>query len=313
MEALVKTSSHSISSKQAWLDERRKGIGGADCAAILGISKWKTPLAVYQDKIGETDVVPESAAMFWGTTLEPVIRQRYSDVTGREVLLPKGIIYSKDHPFMLANLDGFTPCNRGVEIKTSRYGAEWGEEGTDEIPFEYLAQVQHYMIVTGFEVFDVPVLIGGQDFRIYEVEADAELQAMIIEKEREFWIRVESENPPDPISLSDVERLYRTAKRDEILVTPQAMIAVEELRNVKAQIVSLEAVQDGLEMLIKSEMGEHDTLCTNDGKVICTWKESKGREYVDNKKLKAERPEIYREYLKSTEASRRFLLKKGEK
>lgn len=295
------------------LVERRKGIGGSDVAGILGISKWKTPLAVYQDKIGEAAPIEESPAMFWGTTLEPVIRQRYSDITGREVLIPNGILYSSEHPFMLANLDGFTPCRRGVEIKTSRHGAEWGEEGTDEIPFEYLAQVQHYMIVTGFEVFDVPVLIGGQDFRIYEVEADQDLQSMIIEKEKEFWEHVESRNPPDPISLSDVESLYKTAKRSDVIGSQQTIIAVEELRNVKAQIVNLEAIQDGLELLIKQEMADHDTLCTHDGKILCTWKASKGREYVDSKRLKQEMPEVYQKYAKSTESSRRFLIKKGDR
>ena len=43
------------------------------------------------------------------------------------------------------------------------------------------------MAVTGFVVADVAVLIGGSDFRLYEVPADAELQQMLVDAEAEFW------------------------------------------------------------------------------------------------------------------------------
>lgn len=33
-----------------WLELRRQGIGGSDVAAILGLSKWRTALEVWQDK-----------------------------------------------------------------------------------------------------------------------------------------------------------------------------------------------------------------------------------------------------------------------
>jgi predicted phage-related endonuclease len=33
-----------------YLEERRKGIGGSDIAAVLGLSPWKTAYQVYQEK-----------------------------------------------------------------------------------------------------------------------------------------------------------------------------------------------------------------------------------------------------------------------
>lgn len=41
------------SERLEWLKTRQTGIGGSDVAAILGLSKWKTPLDVYNDKIAE--------------------------------------------------------------------------------------------------------------------------------------------------------------------------------------------------------------------------------------------------------------------
>ena len=37
----------------AWLEERRKGIGGSDIAAIMGLSHWTTAYKIYQNKRGE--------------------------------------------------------------------------------------------------------------------------------------------------------------------------------------------------------------------------------------------------------------------
>ena len=33
-----------------WLKERQKGIGGSDVAAILGMSPWRTPYQVWEEK-----------------------------------------------------------------------------------------------------------------------------------------------------------------------------------------------------------------------------------------------------------------------
>jgi predicted phage-related endonuclease len=99
---------------------------------------------------------------------------------------------------MLAHVDGITDDGRVFEAKTSRFPDGWGKSGSDEVPHEYALQVQHYMAVTGFPVADIAVLIGGSDFRVFEVPADIELQNMIIEGEREFWHLVEKGEPPTP-------------------------------------------------------------------------------------------------------------------
>jgi putative phage-type endonuclease len=220
--------------RDEFLADRRSGIGGSDAAAVLGLSKWKTPFAVYQEKVGEILETTENEAMLWGKALEPVIRQQYAERTGRAVLVPDGMLTHPKHSFMLANLDGFTDDKRIVEIKTARTADEWGEPGTDEVPQAYLIQVQHYMAVTGFPVADVAVLIGGQDFRLYEVPADAELQEMMIEGEAEFWKRVVDRNPPDATSFADVVARYgRTSNGMVIEASGSIVKAVSDITIIK--------------------------------------------------------------------------------
>lgn len=179
--------------------ERRNGLGGSDAAAALGLSPYKSALELFMEKREPREASSvELAAFRWGNILEPVIRQEYATRTHRVVRLPEGTLRHRQHPFVLAHIDGITDDGRVFEAKTSRSADGWGKHGTDEVPHHYLIQVQHYLAVVGAEVADIAVLIGGNDFRIYEVPADAELQEMIIDGEAEFWAMIQQGTPPPP-------------------------------------------------------------------------------------------------------------------
>ena len=38
--------------REQWLEERKKGIGGSDVACILGMSPYKTNVALWEEKVG---------------------------------------------------------------------------------------------------------------------------------------------------------------------------------------------------------------------------------------------------------------------
>jgi putative phage-type endonuclease len=298
-----------------WLDERRKGIGGSDVAAILGLSPWKTAFQVYQDKRGEVGNYEGSAAMDWGKRMEPAIRQWYSDQTGRSVRVPEKIIYNSEYPFMLASLDGFTDDGRIVEIKTARSGKGWGEPGTAEIPDCYALQVQHYMLVTGMWVADVAVSIGGGSPELYTVEADRELFNLLIEAEAAFWERVQSGNPPEPVTYADaVARYGRSHAQGVKLASQDVLTAVQYLHAVREEIGLLEAKEEEIKGdLIRYLGDEASDLVDADGSLLATYRIGNGRKSVDVKALERDRPDIYQQFLKQADPQRRFLLKGGSK
>jgi putative phage-type endonuclease len=294
-----------------WLEERRKGIGGSDVAAIMGLSPWKTPYRVYQEKRKEVDDWQGNDATDWGKRMEPAIRQWYSDSTGRCVRLPGKILYHAKHPYMLASLDGFTDDGRIVEIKTARSGKDWGEPGTAAIPDYYAIQVHHYMIVTGFEVADVAVSIGGSLPELYEVPADKEIQEMIIEACAKFWEKVVSGNPPEPTTYADaVQRFGKKKAEGAVSATHGDFLNYVELKEVREQISQLEAREESLKGKLILSLGETgDLLIHDDGTPLVSYKLANGRKSFDAKSLEKEMPEIYQKYLKQGEPSRRFLLK----
>lgn len=291
--------------REEWLRERAKGLGGSDAPAVCGVSPWKSPYQVWLEKRGEAEPQEDNEPMFWGRTLEPVIRQRYADVTGRTVVVPNEILRHPKYDWMIANIDGEVPGERILEIKTARSADGWGEPGSAEIPETYIIQVQHYMIVRAYPVADVAALIGGNDFRIYEVPADPELQQLILDREAAFWDMVLKGTPPDPTTYADVKQLFgRTSKALKIQATDMVIAAIQRLKEIKA----LSEEEEKLKTLIMAYMEENDTLVDN-GNVLATWKLGKPAKRFDAKALQDAHPDIYKEFLKEGEPSRRLLIK----
>lgn len=296
-------------SQLKWLEERRKGIGGSDVAAICGLSPWRTAFEVYQEKVGEAPASSEpNDAMKYGLMMEGVLRQWYSDETGLIVRLPKSIIVHPVHEFMLANLDGLTE-DRVVEIKTARSSKDWGEPGTDEIPVYYRTQVEHYLIVTGFELADVVVSFAGSMPVVYTVEADGELQEMLIEQELEFWRMVQERIPPDPVSYSDMVARFRKSNGVAITADEFLVRQVKELIEVREDVKHLEKTEEQLKASIMGALGDAEILLDPGGLTLVTWKTSKPSKRFDSKALQNDHPDLYTQYLKESEGSRRFLVK----
>lgn len=296
-------------SQAQWLEERRKGIGGSDVAPICGLSPWKTAYEVWLEKTGDGSGSSEpNEAMKYGLMMEGVLRQWYSDETGLIVRLPRSILVHPVHEFMLANVDGITE-DRVVEIKTARSSKDWGEPGSDEIPAYYRTQVEHYLMVTGFELADVVVSFAGSMPVIYTVEADGELQEMLIEKERDFWRMVQERTPPDPVSYSDMVARFRRSVAASVTASEKCLMAIEWLKAARANIKREQEDEESYKALIMGEMGEAEALVDPAGKMLVTWKLSKPAKRFDAKAFEADHPELYAQYLREAEGSRRFLLK----
>lgn len=182
--------------REDWLGVRRRGIGGSDIAAIAGLSPWRSPMAVYLEKIGEIPDKEESEAMYWGTKLEDVVADEFAKRTGLKVARKNAILQHPEYPWMLANIDRRIVGQKvGLECKTtSAYGKDnWAE---DKVPDMYLLQCQWYMAVTGYDSWWIAVLIGGNTFQYKEIARDEEMINYLIQIGKDFWELVENRTPP---------------------------------------------------------------------------------------------------------------------
>lgn len=187
------------SGTQEWLDLRKSGIGGSEVAAICGFSKWTSPYTLWCQKTGKiSGDIPLNDAMEWGTRLEPVIIDKFSDnhpelTVHRDV----GTWNHPDRPFQITNPDGIFETEDGelgiLEIKTAMYEDDW----RDGVPRYYETQVQWYMQTFGLKKAWVAVLFHGNSYREYELEANDFAQEIYLTKVQEFMAYMDSDIAPD--------------------------------------------------------------------------------------------------------------------
>jgi len=273
--------------------DRKNWIGGSDAASILGVSPWKTSFQLYQEKIGDhvEEVTQAKQKIFnRGKRLEPVVIEMLIDElreNGHEVeVIARNERYKDSvHDFMAAEIDIELVIDgeeMNGEIKTVHPFAakDWGEEGTDEIPIYYTAQIAHGQMITGRNRTIVAALIGADDLRIHFVERDGELIEIIRDKEIAFWEMVQNRIPPEPTTHDDIKLLYKRAYGSAVDVTEDVSDYFESLVIAKAQHKELESKIDLITTKIKSFMGDAAVLTAN-GRPILTWKNNKDGRKTD--------------------------------
>lgn len=294
--------------RDEWLAARRKGIGGSDASAILGLNPYTTPLKVYLDKIGKAEEVETNEAMRQGTDLEQYVAERFMEETGKKVKKCNKILQHAGYMWMLANIDRkIVGENAGLECKTtSPYSKFKFDEG--EINPHYYWQSMHYMAVTGADKWYVAILVLGKSFHVFEIARDEDAIKSLIRAEREFWEEhVVPKVPPLPTgSDADDEAVAALfpegADGDEIM----ALDGLDDELNLRALKVqqrdALDAEIKEIDQELKLALGEFQRGVSAGWKINWT---NTSTSRVDTKLLKQKYPQIAEEVTKTT-AGRRF-------
>ena len=189
------------------LEVRRGGIGSSDIAAICGLSEWASPLTIWLRKTGQ-DAGSDALQLRIGSQLEPLIAALYTERTGDALVNPDQVYRSVDRPWQLATPDRLRMADEGiVELKNAYMATGWGDEGTDEIPQEYVCQTQWQMDVMGADFAHVAA-ITGRTFRIYCVRYDECLCLALREAAERFWTDYVLAGVQPPVSANDNDRLW---------------------------------------------------------------------------------------------------------
>jgi putative phage-type endonuclease len=289
---------------------RKSGIGGSDASKIAGHNKYNNAVDVYLVKTGQKEEKDfsdfydlRSDPRHWGNVLEPVVAQQYEYFEGEKVIVEPQLLRHPKYTWMIANIDRrIEGKNAVLECKTCheyKY-KEWGEEGSDNIPDEYLFQCMHYAIVCDVDYVDIAVLIGGNKFKTYRYVRDKETEELLIEIEHNFWHNnVLKRIPPDPKTYEEACKLWRKPKEATKTLPSELLDHWNSYNFTNNKIKELEEQLDFDKARLCGYMEESSTLLSPLGAVIATWKEQI-MERLDTKRLKKEQPEIYHQYINST-------------
>lgn len=275
--------------RQAWLEERRSGIGGSDAAAVLGISPWATPVTVWLDKTGRSAPLEETEAMRIGTELEDFVARRYTMEKARVVhrynkMIHKGCLIGNIDRLVvmpdqkIASHQGEIRTDTLLECKTA--SVEW-QEG--EVPLYYQTQVQHYMGLDDHLLHaDVACLFLGKHkhFQVYRVERDDEVITYMQTRLTEWWQKhVVGDEMPLPTNEDDCKRLWARSNPGKTVQTTDEIKAIlETLNAVRAAEKAAKDEAAKLQSDICAYLGDAEAIVGVDGKPLATWKSAKDSE-----------------------------------
>lgn len=247
-------------SREDWLAQRRKTIGGSDAAAIVGLSRYSTPYTIFMDKTGRLPDKPDTEAMRLGRDLEDYVAKRWQEATGKKVRRVQAMLYNPLYPFAHADVDRMVIGeDAGLECKTTSTLDVKQFNGV-EFPEKYYAQCVHYLAVTGVKRWYLAVLVFGRGFFEFTLERDQlEIDALMT-AEAEFWTEnVAKDNPPPPDgsqATTDALQVIYAESQDEERDLFGRETMLDEYMQLKRQKRAIEDRMGEIENSLKEDLQE---------------------------------------------------------
>lgn len=292
--------------------ERQQFIGGSEAAAVLGLSRWSTPLQVWAHKTGEVQREEDKGELYktLGSRLEEVVAELFTAETGKAVRRVNRTLFHRDYPFLGGNIDReVLGEDAGLECKTASAwkAKEWAGE---EIPQEYIIQCHHYLAVTGKKRWYLAVLIGNQDFQVKTIERDEKLLKNLVEQEVKFWREYVEEKvmPANLIKAEDSDTLYQlfpVAEPVTVNLGDQAAALIEQRNALIQDNKQVESQLEKVENELKAMLGTNEAGTA--GKYLVRWQNG-SQVRLDTDRIKQEQPELYKTFGKESKF-RRFTIK----
>ena len=291
MQAVRLVSTEDISHEE-WLKIRKKGIGGSDIAAIAGLNHWKSPLALYWDKVGEQYQQEDNIAMELGRELEPFLRKKFEKWMLKnegfevEVMEEKNVLRHPEHEWMIANIDGkFEHPKHGLcllELKTAseRMFSEWED---NQLPDSYYCQIQWYLAVTGLKTAYIGYLIGNRKFDVKEVIRNDDVIGLLIEKASDFWHNnILAKVPPAPVGFNSdtdiLKKLYPEEEKEKAIELHDMQSYYDEYKQLTKRQKELEVRIEVIKQLFMSRLEAAEVGYV--GKKRITWKTQERKGYI---------------------------------
>lgn len=327
--------------EKVWLTYRKQGIGGSNASAITGNSPWTCKRALQDDKLDIEPAVKQefnSLSKKIGHLTENHVREqivpylmdrvfgvklRNGDLGTDSRMFRHG---NPDYSFALADLDGWIKVNGklGVlEIKTTnwrnKHAIEMWEQGI--VPPYYEDQIRHYMAVTNLDFAIICCMWGlnpETEAVIIRVERNMDLEAKLMNAEKEFWDKHITSKIPvkmeeETCSASVIETYYGArslSKKNKVATDLSPLeLTVARWEQIQVELSDLDtqkkALQDELSFLnakLIDELGtnEHGVIDNANGRWDVYAESKIGRASYDVESIKINAPDIYEKCHKDT-------------
>lgn len=296
-----------FTNREDWLAARSGKIGASDVGAIVGVSHFATPRQIWE-RLTSGERVAESVAMKMGHLLEPVVAQLWGDESGDTMVAGTDddfIVINEKYEFAAVSPDRYF-ANADGEVYTVECKSTALRITEESLPRSWYCQLQYQLAVTELPFGTIAWLSNGRDFGAATYSRNDEFCDWLLKKVSDFWQSLKSGVPPE-VTAADADFVYRHScvAGSIAAATPDTIAAVARYRELRESMKSIEEEMEELAKAVKLAMGEAEALAA-DGGTLATWKKRNGSRTIDSRRLKAEKPEIYEEYLRAGEPTRVF-------
>lgn len=276
--------------RSAWLEWRRSGIGSSDCAAILGVSKWRTQWDVFHEKTTPTPDETD-AAKNRGRRLEGAILQWMADELGVASWVP-GVGVVGRESWMRGTPDGLGLFadgrpDIGLEAKSSR------DKPWEKPTLAYELQCRWLQAVTDTDLWILGAFFVHHDeWRLYRIERDLKIEEALVGKMGAWWTKHIVGNEAPPLQGASARRWLRqqhpegrgwlAGDADTRLLAHRYQLAAKAEREAKAR-------KDEAGLHLRQVIGEHQGI---DGEGWSVKWSRFERRSIDTDGLVAAHPEV---------------------
>lgn len=177
-----------------FLQRRKSGIGGSDVAAVMGLSKWRTPLDVWHEKTATEPPEDEpNDVLELASYLEEYTASKYEKISGRTVRRRNSLLVSDKYPCLIGNIDReILHDERGLGILECKALSTFNFRKVEMngLPNDYLLQGHHYHFCgNGKYKFVVFAILNRDNGKLltFEIEIDPELQKRAADFCNTWW------------------------------------------------------------------------------------------------------------------------------
>lgn len=204
-----------LSSREEWLKNRSKGIGGSEISAVVGCNPYMDNVTLWEIKTGrrKADDISDKPYVQYGTQAEEHLRALFAlDFPQYQVFYEENNSFTNDlYPFAQASLDGWLIDDKGrtgiLEIKTTEILRSMQKERwRDRIPMHYYTQILMYLAVleADFAVLkaqlkscrDGEITLTTKHYFIERSEVEDDINYLMSEGEKFWRYVVEDKRPP---------------------------------------------------------------------------------------------------------------------
>ncbi|MAH49047.1 hypothetical protein CMI37_24685 [Candidatus Pacearchaeota archaeon] len=298
--------------RDAWLAERKKGLGGTDVASIVLSSAApsekvgcfeRSTFNLWTEKTGMlSSKDSDNQFLMRGRVMEKYVCEIYELHLGEGChLWEKGLTWHPTRPRIFGTPDRLVThknINFGMDAKTRRMRKGWGKTRTTDIPLDVEVQMRVYMEIFDAPYWDIATLFSLDDFRVYRIERDNQLGEELLDIGDEWWEKYVIAETPPPVDGTKlcrevVGKLHPRVK-DEILrpATVAEREIYEKILKVRDQHKEITEKKVELENQLRVCIGESLGIAN-----IATWKPTVPRKVFNKAKFTEEHPDLYKKYV----------------